>query len=134
MTKEDQEGQRERIRTIAENLNRAWMASDWDQLKEFFREKMVMVAPGLRQRLEGRAACVRSFQEFQEQAEVQSFQEADWQIDILGETAVAIYNFEIAYKLDGELYNETGHETLLFQREGDRWLVVWRTLHYQPKP
>ncbi len=115
-----------------EAINAAWTANSAAELPvalgNAFREDMVIVAPGFVQRLEGRDACVRSYVDFVDRAEIHDFDVADAAVDVLGDTAVATYRYDIAFTLEGERYDEAGRDLFVFARDGDRWRAAWRTM------
>lgn len=109
-------------------INHAWSKGQVGDLRNYLREDMVIVSPGLQDRLVGREACVNSYQEFRNQATIQSYQESDAAVDVFGNMAVATYRWEIEYDMAGQAYRETGGDLFVFVREGEGWQAVWRTL------
>jgi len=49
-------------------------------------------------------------------------------IDVVGQTAVASYVFDIRYELEGVAYQESGRDLFVFSREQTTWRAVWRTM------
>ena len=60
--------------------------------------------------------------------EVVSYAESDHQVDLAGNSAVASFRFEMVYARDGASYRSTGRDLWVFERQGDGWLAVWRTM------
>ena len=54
-------------------------------------------------------------------------------VDVIGDTAVAVCPFTIAYELEGETSREKGSDILVFARTPGGWKVVWRTLMSEPQ-
>jgi len=109
-------------------INHAWSKGQVGDLRNFFREDMVIASPGLRERVVGREACIASYQDFRNMATIDSYQETDAGVDVFGSTAVATYRWEIVYEMGGQTYHETGGDVFVFVRDGERWQAVWRTL------
>ena len=42
--------------------------------------------------------------------------------------AVESFRFEMVYARDGGRWRSTGRDLLMFERKGDSWLAVWRTM------
>jgi hypothetical protein len=110
------------------DLNARWVEGRPEDLADFFHEDMVIIAPGFKERIKGRKACVESYKGFSGQASIHDFKEVDPSIDVYGDTAVVSYGFEIIYEMDGETYHETGNDLFVLAHQGDRWRAVWRTL------
>ncbi len=109
-------------------INHAWSKGQVGDLRNYLREDMVIVTPGLQDRIVGREACVNSFQEFRNQATIHSYHESDAAVDVFGNMAVATYRWEIVYDMDGQSYQETGGDLFVFVREDAGWQAAWRTL------
>jgi ketosteroid isomerase-like protein len=102
------------ISRIVRDLNDAWVEGRPEDLDRFFHEHMVIVAPGLQERLEGREDCMGSYRDFCSRATMRGFRIMDPAIDVFGETAIATYSYEISYELDGEGFDETGRDVFVF--------------------
>ncbi|MGH9280919.1 MAG: nuclear transport factor 2 family protein [Acidimicrobiales bacterium] len=112
-----------------QRINQAWRDGDAAGIGGLFHEDAVIVHPGFEGRSEGRDACVRSYQEFAEQAAVQRLDAFDAHTDVVGDTAVVTYGFEIDYQVEGELLNDSGRDVFVLRREnGGPWQAIWRTL------
>jgi len=118
---------------ILKEINDCWVQGRPEDLEGHLHPDVVFVAPGFEQRLEGRAACVDSFREFCSTAIVHDYRTATPAVDLLGETAIATYGFEIEYGLGSESFSEAGRDIWVFVRDQDRWLAIWRTIVPAPK-
>lgn len=118
---------------ILQEINDCWVQGRPEDLERYFDADVVFVAPGFQQRLEGRGACVDSFREFCSTALVHDYRTSSPAIDVVAETAVATYGFEIEYGLGSESFSEAGRDMWVFVRDQDRWLAVWRTIVPTPK-
>jgi uncharacterized protein (TIGR02246 family) len=114
---------------LVRRSNRAWVAGAAHEVGNLFDEKVVVVAPGLQGRVEGREAAVRSYEEYVHHARTHSFEELEHSIDVFGDLAVVAYRFAIRYTLndEGGEHDETGEEVLVLRRGADGWKVIWRT-------
>lgn len=110
-------------------INAAWRTGDVLGLRDRFHEDAVMVPPGFEGRSEGREACVRSYQEFTDNATVRRLDELDPQVDVVGDTAVVTYRFEISYEMGGETQHDAGRDVFVLVRSAaGAWQAVWRTV------
>jgi hypothetical protein len=87
-----------------------------------------MVFPGFSGRAEGRDANVAVFTDFCTHAVVRAYTERDRQIDVVGDTAVASFAYEMVYERSGERTRATGRDLWVFARQEGVWLAVWRTM------
>jgi hypothetical protein len=113
---------------VLQEINDSWVQGRPEDLERHFHPDVVFVAPGFQQRLEGRAACVDSFRDFCSTATVHDYRTANPSVDVVTETAVATYAFEIEYGLGSESFSEAGRDMWVFVRDQDRWLAIWRTI------
>lgn len=116
------------IRDLINRINGTWLQGDPNDLKRFFHPDMVVQPPGSSPRVHGRDACIASYRAFTEQAHIKSFEPHDAEIDVFGETIIASYRYKIVYEMDGETFDEDAGDLLVFIKEQDGWVVVWRTM------
>jgi len=119
---------RQEILELIEQLNDAWVKGSPEQLSSFFREDIVMVHPDFIHRTEGREACIASYVDFCSQAKVNDFKLGETSIDVIEDTAIATYSYEISYEMGGEQFTDTGRDLFVFIREDGRWQAIWRTM------
>lgn len=96
------------------------------ELGEFLHPDVTFVGPQLEVLAEGRDACLRSYDEFLAQAEVHDFEEQPAALRVVGSTAVATYEWSIAYSIAGERYDERGREVLVCVHDNAGWRIAWR--------
>jgi ketosteroid isomerase-like protein len=120
------------VRDLVKQINQAWLSGKVAELNSYFHDDMVIKGPAFQELCRGRAACVKSYEEFLAQAKVLDYKEAPPAVDMFGRMAVALCPWEMTYALAGKQYRETGHDTLVFTRETGRWLVVWRLMLVDP--
>lgn len=111
-----------------QRINAAWLRGELDGLADALHERMVIEPPGFQQRIQGAAACAEGYREFARSASVQSYEEADVRVEVFGAAAVVSYRYDLTYVMDGESFQDTGHDLYVFQQEDGRWQAVWRTL------
>ena len=131
MTQDDAAVKQDVSRFLA-RLNRTWVIGDPKDLAPFFHEAAVIVAPGWQERAVGREACVERYVDFRDQATIDSFEEGQVEVDLVGDIAVASYTVDIAFTMDGRSHQEQGRDVFVLRRDGERWLVLWRTLLPSP--
>lgn len=119
---------RAQVLEVLAEVTRAWRERDFDALPALFAPDMVMALPGLSGYLEGREACIESFRDFTAAASVDRYAESAHRVDVSGDTAVASYRWEMAWTRGGHAHAAAGHDLFALRREGDHWLVTWRTL------
>ncbi len=122
---EEPEGNR--VWAVVERFNAAWLRGEPERAVDVFAEDAVMVAPGLTARIEGREAIVQSVVRYVQQATTKSFDVVDAMIDVMGETAVVTYTFDVEYVVGGgDAVRERGQETLVLHELSDGWKIRWR--------
>jgi hypothetical protein len=123
---------------VAESLrriNEAWLDGRPHDLLPLIHPEISMVFPGFAGRAQGAESFIGGFEDFCRTARVHSFEELDQQVDVIADTAVASYRFEMVYEREGARYQATGRDLWIFTRQAGAWLAVWRTmldLHEQP--
>jgi uncharacterized protein (TIGR02246 family) len=113
---------------LVRESNRAWISGSLHELANFFDERAVVVAPGLKGRVEGRDAIVATYASYNTHNRTQSFEEYEHEVALFGDTAVVTYRFEIRYEAvaDGTQHEDVAQEVLVL-RKTDRWRALFRT-------
>ena len=109
-------------------LNQAWVSGEVGPIDDLFHPNAVIVHPGFEGRTEGREECVESYVEFTMQAVVHRLETFDEQIDVIDNTAVVSYGFELDYEMNGQGISESGTDLFVLTRGPSGWQVIWRTL------
>jgi len=116
-------------------INDAWTQNRPEDIQAFVDEDIVMVSPGFSGRAQGVKAFIASYVDFCQNAHVHGFRSINPEVDVLGNTAVASYSFEILYEREGRRWYGTGRDLWVFEQESDTWVAVWRTMiDLQEKP
>jgi ketosteroid isomerase-like protein len=116
------------IRTIAREINRRWRDGEYDRMTELLHNDAVIAPPGFAGRVAGRDAFIQSYRDFDRAAATLAFSADEAQVDVVGDTGVAVIPFTVVYELQGVRLHEQGHEILTLSRTQGTWKVVWRTV------
>jgi uncharacterized protein DUF4440 len=119
---------REEVSAALQRINRAWLERRTDDLVPLLHPEITLVFPGFAGRAEGREAIVAGFADFCQNATIQEYREANHQTDVIGDTAVASFTYEMLYEQSGKRSRATGRDLWIFARQGSEWLAVWRTM------
>ncbi|HTG62445.1 MAG TPA: nuclear transport factor 2 family protein [Terriglobia bacterium] len=117
---------REQIRNFLSRMNEAWLKGYTERLNESFHDDVVVKGPDLQEMGRGREACVKSYTDFIRLATVREFKASEPVIDLFDNMAVAIYPWEIRYRMNNQDHSESGHELLVLTRQKGKWQVAWR--------
>jgi uncharacterized protein (TIGR02246 family) len=109
-------------------INRAWLDRRPEDLAPFFHPDLTMVFPGFEGRAQGREAVIAGFVDFCNHATVHEYSEKDFRVDLVGDTAIASYLYEMVYERSGERYRAAGRDLWVLTRQAGGWLAVWRTM------
>src|ERR1700689_2229874 len=118
----------ETVAFAMQRINRAWIDNRPECLAPLFHPDIAFVLPGFAGRLQGREAIVASFVDFCRNATIHEYREADHQVDIFGDTAVASFTYEMVYERSGKRNRAAGRDLWVFVGDGAEWLAVWRTM------
>jgi ketosteroid isomerase-like protein len=121
------------VRQILERINGAWRSGQAEQLGDYFHADMVIVGPGYKELGHGREACVASYRDFLQSSVVRAYRESNLVIREWGATAVATYEWEMDFEHGGRLHREAGTDLFVFERQGEKWLAVWRAVTFSPR-
>jgi uncharacterized protein (TIGR02246 family) len=119
---------RESVAAAMERINRAWLERRPADLLALFHPDLTMALPGFAGRVEGRQTLVAGFEDFCAHATVEDYRESDQQVDVVGDTAVVSFDYQMVYERAGQRYRTTGRDLWVFARQGSGWLAVWRTM------
>ena len=129
------EGSKRKVGETLTRINRIFREGGWRELESYVADDIVMVFPGFQGRSEGKEAFLAGFRAMAENAKVHEFEESDRQIDVFRDMAVASFAFEVVYQREGRKYKGSGRDFWVFERRGEDWRAVWRTMlemHEEP--
>jgi hypothetical protein len=120
------------IRQLIRTMNDTWMGGPVeeipDRLAACFHDNMVIRGADLTITAVGKDACIQSYLDFVQQAAIREATLGDPEIDFAGDTAAAVYSWEMTYELEGQEYSEAGADVLMLARVDGRWLITWRAM------
>lgn len=122
------ESKHESAAAAMRQINSLWLAGQVDKLEPVVHPEIVMAFPGFTGRMQGREEFLAGFRDFCQSARIIEFDDHDHQIDVAGNTAVVTFRYDMIYERSGERYCSTGRDLWIFQREGNEWIAVWRTM------
>lgn len=126
---------RESAAAAMQQINRAWLERRPADLQALFHPDITMALPGFVGRVEGRQVMVAGFEDFCSHAAVEDYRESNTHVDVVGDTALASFDYQMVYERSGVRYRATGRDLWVFARHDGGWLAVWRTmLNLQEQP
>lgn len=132
---ENQTSDVERVKNLLHLINNAWREGHTDDLSTLLHPDIVMVFPNFSGRSSGSSAMLAGFKDFCENAHVHEYAESNFQIDVIGNSAVASFSFDMIYERDGSKYRSTGRDLWVFSKNDLEWKATWRTMldiHEEP--
>src|SRR5579863_8753649 len=109
------------IQAILGRITAAWREGRVDELCQYFHPDVIVRGPGFELVARGRDACVNSYADFIRQAVVREFNAGEPSVDVMGQAAVAICPWEIAYEMQGQSYRESGHDVFILTLANGAW-------------
>lgn len=122
------ESDRTAVAEVMRQINQAWLEDRIEDLKTLVHPEIIMVTPDFSERIEGRESFVAGFHDFFQNATIHEYQESDHQFDLIGETAIINFTYEMLYDFSGVRYRATGRDLWVFQKPEAVWRAVWRTM------
>jgi hypothetical protein len=113
-------------------FDRCWVEGRPADVRAFLHPDVVFTGPKFERLLRGADACVKSYVDFLSQAKVHGFTGSDYVVDVIEPTAVMTYRWTIDYEFSGARSVEHGQDLLVWLREPDRWVIVWRSQRPDP--
>lgn len=123
-----QDTQHQDVLAVVARINQAWTTGHVADMAECLHEDIVMAGPGFGARESGRQRCVRGYDEFAQRAAIVEFNDRDHQVDIIGDTAVVAYDFELVTVSDNGRHRATGKDLWVLRKGEAGWQAIWRTL------
>jgi hypothetical protein len=109
-------------------INRVWIDRKVEDLAPMLDPNIVMVFPGFTGRIQGREQFLDGFRDFCENANVLEFQDQDYESDVVADTAVVTFRYDMLYQRSGERYRAGGRDLWVFRIQDSDWIAVWRTM------
>lgn len=118
----------EAVEQTMRRINRLWLEGDVDALGPMVDSDVVMVVPGFTGRVQGREPFLKGFRDFCLNAKVHSFTDSDYQSDVIGDSAVATFRYEMVYEWSGARSRAVGRDLWMFRNRDGEWIAVWRAM------
>ena len=96
-------------------INQAWVNGQIQDLAPMVHPEIVMVFPGFAGRVQGRETLLAGFADFCQNATIHEFREYGHQVDVVGDTAVVIFEYGHGLYRSGARYRSTGRDLWVFQ-------------------
>lgn len=122
--------QQEKIWSVIQQINNAWLNKEYQLLESLLHENMQIVDADLNVLGEQRDACIQSYRDFVENANIENFEVCDPKVNAFDQTALVEYDFSIQYTMNSESYNETGKDVFVLTFEQKRWQAIWRMMQF----
>jgi ketosteroid isomerase-like protein len=123
-----QTSRHEAVNTVVQMINRVWLNGHVEALAPMVDPNIVVVFPDFSGRSHGREQFLAGFRDFCENAKVHEFHDHDYQSDLVGDTAVVTFRYDMIYERSGERYRASGRDLWVFQSQNNEWIAVWRTM------
>ena len=128
MPREYQNQTTDEIRLLMKNINQAWLDGRPQELEAYFHPDIQFAGPNLEIFGAGREICIKSYQDFLNQVDIQKFSESEYEIQTWEKTAIISYTFDIQYNMEGNPHRDKGKDLFVFTYEQGRWLAVRRIM------
>ena len=116
------------VHEVLSAINQAWRTNTPLTMSQHLHPDIVMKFPGFSGEVVGRDALLASFVEFCTNARVLEYQESNEQISVIGDCAVASFQFEMLYERAKYRERSKGRDLWVFQCISGKWVAVWRTM------
>lgn len=116
------------VASVLIQINRAWLEGTPDAIGDYVADDVVMMFPAFKGSAKGREAFVGGFRSFCQHARILSHLETEFHIDVVGNTAVASFGFDMTYARGGSNTRSAGRDLWVFEHRAGRWVAVWRTM------
>jgi len=118
----------EEVRRTMEAIRASWREKRPRDMRPYLHQDFTLAVPGFGAMVKGRELLIASFVQFGDIAQVLEYREFDVAVQVIGDTAVVTYRFDMTYEREKKLEHSTGRDLWIFARDGDRWVAVWRTM------
>ena len=116
------------VHEVLSAINQAWRSNTPLGMSQYLHPDIVMKFPRFSGEVVGRDALLASFVEFCTNARVLEYIESNEQINVVGNCAVASFQFEMLYERAKYQERSKGRDLWVFQYISDSWVAVWRTM------
>lgn len=110
------------------NINRLWLDGRVQALEELLHPDVVMMLPDFVGRVNGREEFLAGFRDFSASARIDTFHDHSYAADLIGDTAVITFQYEMTYERSSERYRATARDLWVFRESGGNSVAVWRAM------
>jgi ketosteroid isomerase-like protein len=116
------------LRTMAA-IQATWREKRPREMKPYLHPDFTLAAPGFGAMVKGRDLLIGGFVQFSDIAQVLEYRESDLDVQVIGETAVVTFRFDMTYQRQNHpREHSTGRDLWFFSRQDGQWVAVWRTM------
>ena len=116
------------LKKIVGSINKSWLENKLNDLGNYFHEDMIITDSNFNKLANNKKECIASYESFIKQAEILSYAEHDINIEIIENTAIVNYIFDISWEVNNNISSEKGRDVFVFELKDGKWLAVCRTL------
>lgn len=116
------------LKYIVSQINKSWLNNDLKQLNNLFHENMIIADSNFNKLAQNKKECIASYESFIKQAKILRYEEQEMIVNIIGNTAIVNYIFDITWEINNNISSEKGRDVFVFEYSNNKWLAVWRTL------
>jgi hypothetical protein len=109
-------------------INRVWLDRQVEALVPMVDPEITMVFPEFTGRIRGREQFLAGFRDFCENAKVHEFHDEDYESDVIANTAVVSFRYDMVYERSDERYRASGRDLWVFRNQDNNWIAVWRMM------
>jgi hypothetical protein len=116
------------IHSVLAAINSAWLEKHPSSMAEHLHPDITMAVPGFKESIRGREILLNSFEEFCKNATVLEYQETNEHIDVIEDSGIATFCFNMTYERAADREVSTGRDLWVFHRRFGRWVALWRAM------
>ena len=115
------------LKQFIRELNDTWRDHRFDDLYEYFHDKVVMLPPGSSRPIVGIEPMVQSYREFGSIGTIHGFDITDLTLYYYKPVAICNLRFDVDYEIESGRFREHGLDVYVIDTSGSKPKVVWRT-------
>ena len=116
------------VHQVLSLINKSWLNGKPEEMNVHLNPDITMRPPGFSHNITGSSVFISSFIDFCKNSKVIEFTENDEVIDLVGNCAIATYNFEMIYETKSYRAKSKGRDFWIFEKTENSWKAVWRTM------
>ncbi len=112
------------IDTAISEMLAAWQIGNVEMLHKYYADDVTVVSGAWEPPLMGWANFLRAYQNQRQRMQSGRLDRSNTYINVRGNLAWVVYQWEFAAVVDGKPTSARGHTTLILEKRKDRWLIV----------